>query len=51
MSAAMSGGMNVAKEIGSESLRSMAKKTAKEIARVLSQDFVRLGWLSPGKAK
>ena len=51
MAAAMSGGLNVAQEIGPEGLRSMAKQTAKEIAKVLSQDFARLGWLSSGKAK
>ena len=51
MSAAVSGGLNVAQEIGPESLRSMAKQTAREIAKGLSQEFARLGWLSPGKAK
>jgi hypothetical protein len=50
-SAAVSGGLNVAQEIGPESLRSMAKQTAKEIAKVLSQDFARQGWISSGKAK
>ena len=49
--AAVSGGLNVAQEIGPESLRSMAKQTAREIAKVLSQEFARLGWTSPGKVK
>ncbi len=50
-SAGVSGGANVAQGIGPESLRSMAKQTAKEIAKVLSQDFARLGWIPPGKAR
>ncbi len=42
--AAVSGSVNVAKEIGPESLGAAAKGTAKEIAKALSQTFSRHGW-------
>lgn len=45
---ATSGSVNVTKELGPESLRAAAKKTAKEIAKTVSQIFARHRW-SPGK--
>ncbi len=51
-SAAVSGGLNVAKEtIGGESLESAAKRTAGQIAAVLSRGFARWGWIPASKAK
>ena len=44
-SAAISGGLNVAQEIGPESLDSAAKRTAKEIAKVLEEAFKKRGWI------
>jgi hypothetical protein len=49
-SAAVSGGMNIAKEKGPESLEGAAKRTAQEIAKTLSKAFVRHGWI-PEKGK
>lgn len=43
-----SGGVNVAKEIGPESLGAAAKKTAMEITKALSQIFARHGWIPAG---
>jgi len=50
-SAVISGGMNVMQEAGPEGLNAAAKNTAKEVAKVLSQAFVRQGWIPPSKAK
>ncbi len=44
-SAVMSGGMNVKQEKGAESIGAAAKRTAKEIAKALSQAFARQGWI------
>ncbi len=44
-SAAVSGGMNVAKELGPESLDGAAKRTAEEIAEVLREGFKKRGWI------
>jgi hypothetical protein len=46
--AIVSGSLNVAKEMGPESLESAAKGTANEIAKALSQAFARQGWIQPG---
>ena len=50
-SAVISGSMNVVQELGAESLEGAAKRTAEEIAKVLSQAFARHGWIPAGKAK
>lgn len=44
-SAVIAGGMNVKKEMGPESLQGAAKRTAEEIAKVLSQKFAEQGWI------
>lgn len=44
-SAAISGGMNVAKEVGPESMEGTAERTAEEIAKVLREAFVKRGWI------
>ena len=44
-SAVVSGGMNIAQEKGPESLEGAAKRTAEEIAKVLSEAFARQGWI------
>ena len=44
-SAAISGSMNVAQEMGPESIEGAAKRTAKEIGKVLSEAFKRRGWI------
>jgi hypothetical protein len=44
-SAAISGSMNVAQEMGPESIEGAAKRTAKEIGKVLSEGFKRRGWI------
>ena len=41
----VAGGMNVKKELGSETLQSAAERTAEEIAKVLSQKFAEQGWI------
>jgi len=46
-SAAVSGGIAVAKELGPESMRAAAKRTAEEIMKILKQGFVRRGWITP----
>ena len=43
--AVIAGGMNVKKEMGPESLQGAAKRTAEEIAKVLSQKFAEQGWI------
>ena len=43
--AIIAGGMNVKKELGPESLQGAAKRTAEEIAKVLSQKFAEQGWI------
>jgi hypothetical protein len=50
-SAAVSGGLAVVKEGGPESIQGAAKRTAEEIAKLLSQGFVRQGWIPPHRAK
>jgi hypothetical protein len=37
--------MNVKKEMGPESLQAAAKRTAEEIAKVLSKKFAEQGWI------
>jgi NADPH-dependent 2,4-dienoyl-CoA reductase/sulfur reductase-like enzyme len=44
-SAVISGGMNIAQEMGPESMRAAAKRTAEEIAKVLKDDFRKRGWI------
>lgn len=50
-SAVVSGGMNIAQEAGPESLEGAAKRTAEEIAKVLSRAFADRGWIPESKAK
>ena len=50
VSAAISGGMNVAQEVSPESLEGAAKRTADEIAKELSRVFARKGWIPANKA-
>jgi uncharacterized protein DUF4410 len=47
----VAGGMNVKKELGPESLQGAAKRTAEEIANVLSQKFAEQGWFQANRAK
>ena len=44
-SAAISGAMNVVQELGPESMDAAAKRTAKEIAKVLKDAFRKRGWI------
>ncbi len=44
-SAAISGGLNVAQELGPESMRSAANRTAEAIAKVLEEAFKKRGWI------
>ncbi len=46
-SAAIAGGVGVAKEVGSEGMNAAAQRTAEQIAELLSEGFVRQGWISP----
>ena len=48
-SAVISGSMNVAQELGAESMNAAAKRTAKEIAKVLSVAFAEQGWIPSDK--
>ncbi len=50
-SAIMAGGMNVAQELGPESMNAAAKNTAKEIIRLLSRAFAEQGWIPAYKVK
>ena len=50
ISAAVSGGMNVAQEVSPESLEGAAKRTANEITKELSRVFARKGWIPADKA-
>jgi len=50
VSAAISGGMNVAQEASPESLEGAAKRTADEITKELSRVFARKGWIPANKA-
>jgi hypothetical protein len=43
--AIIAGGMNVAQEIGPESLNAAAKRTAQEITKILSRAFAEHGWI------
>ncbi len=47
----IAGAMNVKKELGSETLQAAAKRTAEEIAKVLSQKFAEQGWIRADRAK
>ncbi len=44
-SAVISGSMNVVQELGPESIEGAAKRTAKEIGKVLSEAFKKRGWI------
>ena len=48
-SAVISGSMNVAQELGAESMNAAAKRTAKEIAKILSVAFAEQGWIPNDK--
>ena len=50
-SAAVAGGVAAAKEVGPEGMNAAAKRTAEEIAKLLSDGFVRQGWISEDMAK
>ncbi len=50
-SAIIAGGMNVAQEIGPESLNAAAKRTAQEITKILSRAFAEHGWIPADKVK
>ncbi len=43
--AAISGSLNVAQALGPESMKSAAKRTAKEIAALLKEGLTRQGWI------
>jgi hypothetical protein len=47
--AAASGGVNVAKELGPESLGAAVKRTADEVKEALSRIFRKHGWIGPKK--
>ncbi len=47
----IAGSMNVAQELGPESLNAAAKRTAKEIIRILSHVFAEQGWIPAHKVK
>ncbi len=49
--AIISGGMNVAQELGPESLNAAAKRTAQEITKILSRAFAEHGWIPADKVK
>jgi hypothetical protein len=49
--AIIAGGMNVAQEIGPESLNAAAKRTAQEITKILSLAFAEHGWIPAYKVK
>ena len=50
VSAAISGGMNIAQESSPESLEGAAKRTADDITKELSRVFARKGWIPANKA-
>ncbi len=50
-SAAVSGGMNVAQERGAETIEDGARRTAEQLAAILSRAFARQGWISASMAK
>ncbi len=50
-SAVISGSMNVAQELGAESMNAAAKRTAQEITKILSVAFAEQGWISSDKIK
>ena len=50
LSAAISGGVNVAQEVSPESMEGAAKRTADEITKELSRVFARQGWIPANKA-
>ncbi len=50
-SAVIAGSMNVVQELGAESMDAAAKRTAQEIAKVLSVAFAEQGWISSDKIK
>ncbi|MHC4269006.1 MAG: hypothetical protein ACYSTS_11125 [Planctomycetota bacterium] len=47
----IAGSMNVAQELGPESLNAAAKNTAKEIIEILSQAFADQGWIPANEVK
>ncbi len=47
----VSGSMNVAQELGPESLNAAAKRTAQEIIKILSRVFAEQGWIPARKVK
>ncbi len=49
--AIISGSMNVAQELGPESLNAAAKRTAQEIIKILSRVFAEQGWIPAHKVK
>jgi hypothetical protein len=49
--AIIAGSLNVAQELGPESMNAAAKQTAKEIIRILSLVFVENGWIPAHKVK
>ena len=49
--AVISGGLNVAQEAAPETLKSAAKRTAKDITELIEKGFARRGWLPASKPK
>jgi hypothetical protein len=49
--AIIAGGMNVAQELGPESMNAAAKRTAQEITKILSVAFAEQGWIPAYKVK
>ena len=43
--AAVAGGMNILQELGPESMRAAANRTAKDIAKILRDAFQKQGWI------
>ncbi len=50
-SAIIAGSMNVAQELGPESMNAAAKRTAQEVMRILSRAFAKHGWIPAYKVK
>jgi hypothetical protein len=51
VSAAVSGGMSAAKEVGPESLQGAVKRSADQTAKLLSQRFHERGWIPAKKVR
>ena len=45
ISAAIAGGANIVQELGPEGIQGAAKRTAKEIAKILRDAFQKQGWI------